>query len=105
MTKIIRALVALASIVSAIPSAQAATNWTSTNDLKGAAGTIIGILLIVAFVSCLILWLVGSLTKENNPAQSKWCFQAVWMVGIGLPVISLLFYLFIGADAVVTPKF
>jgi heme/copper-type cytochrome/quinol oxidase subunit 2 len=83
----------------------AQTTMTSVSDFKNAAGTIIAILLIVAFVSSLILWYVGTLQKENNPAASKWCFQAVWFTAIGLPFISLMFYMFVGSGAVVQAKF
>lgn len=93
----------LASIAATTP-AQAAT-WTSISDYRDSAGTIVGIILIAAFVACLILWLVGTLTKEQSPGASKWCFQAVWYVAIGFPLISLLFYTFVGGGAVATPKF
>jgi hypothetical protein len=45
------------------------------------------------------------LQKESNPASSKWCFQAVWFTAIGLPFISLMFYIFVGGDSVVSAKF
>jgi hypothetical protein len=72
---------------------------------KGAAGTIVAILLIVAFISSLILWYIGTLQKESNPAASKWCFQAVWFTAIGFPFVSLMFYMFAGGDTVVQAKF
>jgi hypothetical protein len=78
---------------------------TSVADFKNAAGTIVAILLIVAFVSSLILWYVGTLQKESNPAASKWCFQAVWFTAIGLPFISLMFYMFVGSGSVVQAQF
>ena len=108
MNPTIRSRFALASLVSLL-TAQAlraeGTDWTSVSDFRSAAGTIVAILILVAFVGAVILWYVGSLTKESNPAQSKWCFQAAWMVAIGLPTISLLFYIFVGKEAVVSPKF
>jgi hypothetical protein len=83
----------------------AQTSMTSVADFKNAAGTIVAILLIVAFVSSLILWYVGTLQKESNPAASKWCFQAVWFTAIGLPFISLMFYMFVGSGSVVQAQF
>lgn len=105
MTNTTRLKTALIAAIAAAPAAQAAETWRSVSDFRESAGMIVGIILIVAFVACLILWLVGTLTKEQNPAQSKWCFKAVWMVGIGLPLISLIFYMLIGDGAVVKPKF
>ena len=98
-------LIVPANLVGSWPLVLAQTNMTSVSDFKSAAGTIVAILLIVAFISSLILWYVGTLQKESNPAASKWCFQAVWFTAIGLPFISLMFYIFVGADSVVSAKF
>jgi ABC-type arginine transport system permease subunit len=92
-------------LAGSLPPVLAQTTMQSVGDFKNAAGTIVAILLIVAFVSSLILWYVGTLQKESNPASSKWCFQAVWFTAIGLPFISLMFYIFFGGDSVVSAKF
>jgi len=43
--------------------------------------------------------------KEQNPGTAKFCFFLVWMFAIGVPVVSLLFYIFIGASGTPTPSF
>lgn len=98
---------ALASLISfAITHvAQAQTSWTSISDFKDAAGTIVAIVVLIAFVLALILWVAGAMQKENNPGAANACFKTAWVVAIGLPAISMLFYMFVGRDAVVAPKF
>jgi hypothetical protein len=83
----------------------AQVNWTSVQDFKTGAGTIAGIITIVAWVLAIISWFVGVAQKENNPGQAKFCFFLVWMFAIGVPVVSLLFYIFIGASGTPTPNF
>src|ERR1700722_4003391 len=80
-------------------------NWTSVQDFKSGAGTIAGIITIVAWVLALISWFVGVAQKENNPGQAKFCFFLVWMFAIGVPVVSLLFYIFVGASGTPSPSF
>lgn len=105
----IRQRFALASLISLALShaaqAQTSTSWTSISDLRDAAGTIVAALILIAFVGALVLWIAGSMQKENNPGAATACFKTAWILVIGLPVISLFFYVFIGRDAVVTPKF
>ena len=83
----------------------AQVNWTSVQDFKSGAGTIAGIITIVAWVLAIISWFVGVTQKENNPGTAKFCFFLVWMFAIGVPVVSLLFYIFIGASGTPTPSF
>lgn len=83
----------------------AQVNWTSVQDFKSGAGTIAGIITIVAWVLAIISWFVGVAQKENNPGTAKFCFFLVWMFAIGVPVVSLLFYIFIGANGTPTPSF
>jgi hypothetical protein len=83
----------------------AQVNWTSVQDFKSGAGTIAGIITIVAWVLAIISWFVGVTQKENNPGTAKFCFFLVWMFAIGVPVVSLLFYIFIGASGTPTPNF
>ena len=83
----------------------AQVNWTSVQDFKTGAGTIAGIITIVAWVLAIISWFVGVSQKENNPGTAKFCFFLVWMFAIGVPVVSLLFYIFIGAAGTPTPSF
>ena len=83
----------------------AQVNWTSVQDFKTGAGTIAGIITIVAWVLAIISWFVGVTQKENNPGAAKFCFFLVWMFAIGVPVVSLLFYIFIGASGTPTPNF
>jgi len=83
----------------------AQVNWTSVQDFKTGAGTIAGIITIVAWVLAIISWFVGVTQKENNPGTAKFCFFLVWMFAIGVPVVSLLFYIFIGASGTPTPSF
>ena len=83
----------------------AQVQWTSVQDFKNAAGTIAGLLTIVAWVLAIIAWFVGAAQKEQNPSAAKFCFFLVWMFAIGVPVVSLLFYLFVGAEGTPTPNF
>lgn len=105
----IRQRFALASFISLALShaaqAQTSTSWTSVSDFKDAAGMIVAVLVILAFVGALILWIAGSMQKENNPGAATACFKTAWILAIGLPAISLLFYMFVGSSAVVAPKF
>lgn len=83
----------------------AQVQWTSIQDFKNAAGTIAGLLTIVAWVLAIIAWFVGAAQKEQNPSAAKFCFFLVWMFAIGVPVVSLLFYLFVGAEGTPSPNF
>lgn len=83
----------------------AQVQWTSVQDFKNAAGTIAGLLTIVAWVLAIIAWFVGASQKEQNPSAAKFCFFLVWMFAIGVPVVSLLFYIFVGAEGTPTPNF
>ena len=83
----------------------AQVNWTSVQDFKTGAGTIAAIITIVAWVLAIISWFVGVTQKENNPGAAKFCFFLVWMFAIGVPVVSLLFYIFIGANGTPTLQF
>lgn len=103
----IRQRFALSGLISLALShaAQAQTSWTSISDFKDAAGTIVAIVVLIAFVLALILWMAGAMQKENNPGAANACFKTAWVVAIGLPAISMLFYMFVGRDGVVAPKF
>jgi RsiW-degrading membrane proteinase PrsW (M82 family) len=94
---------AKASLLS--PAALAQVQWTSVQDFKNAAGTIAGLITIVAWVLAIIAWFVGVSQKEQNPSAAKFCFFLVWMFAIGVPVVSLLFYIFIGAEGTPSPSF
>ena len=83
----------------------AQVQWTSVQDFKNAAGTIAGLITIVAWVLAIIAWFVGTSQKEQNPSAAKFCFFLVWMFAIGVPVVSLLFYIFIGAEGTPSPSF
>lgn len=83
----------------------AQVQWQSVQDMKNGIGTMAGILVIVSWLLALIAWYVGASTRENNPAVSKYCFYVVWMFAIGGPVVSLVFYLFVGASGTPTPTF
>jgi hypothetical protein len=89
----------------ALPALLGQVNWTSVQDFKSGAGTIAGIITIVAWVLAIISWFVGVAQKEQNPGSAKFCFFLVWMFAIGVPVVSLLFYIFIGAAGTPTPNF
>lgn len=82
----------------------AQVEWTNVTDFKRGVGTLLAIIILVSFLSAVILWIIGTLAKDSNPGASKWCFQAAWMLAIGVPFISLMFYLFVGGDAVVKPS-
>jgi heme/copper-type cytochrome/quinol oxidase subunit 2 len=83
----------------------AQVQWQSVQDMKNGIGTMAGILVIVSWLLALIAWYVGASTRDNNPAVSKYCFYVVWMFAIGGPVVSLVFYLFVGASGTPTPTF
>ena len=97
---------AKASLLSpALAPVLAQVQWTSVQDFKNAAGVIAGLITIVAWVLAIIAWFVGTSQKEQNPSAAKFCFFLVWMFAIGVPVVSLLFYIFIGAEGTPTPSF
>jgi hypothetical protein len=83
----------------------AQVQWQSVQDMKNGIGTMAGILVIVSWLLALVAWYVGASTRDNNPAVSKYCFYVVWMFAIGGPVVSLVFYLFVGASGTPTPTF
>ena len=83
----------------------AQTQWSSVSDLKTGIGQIAGMLIIISWLLALIAWFVGAAAKENNPAMSKYCFYIVWMFAIGGPAVGLMFKLFAGTGATVTPTF
>lgn len=83
----------------------AQVNWTSVQDFKTGAGTIAAIITIVAWVLAIIAWFVGVSQKESNPGTAKYCFFLVWMFAIGVPLVSLLFYIFIGSSGTPTLNF
>src|ERR1700676_4162371 len=83
----------------------AQVQWQTVQDMKNGIGQMAGILVIVSWLLALIAWYVGASTRENNPGVSKYCFYVVWMFAIGGPVVSLVFYLFVGASGTPTPTF
>ncbi|HWA09503.1 MAG TPA: hypothetical protein VG838_08650 [Opitutaceae bacterium] len=83
----------------------AQVQWQTVQDMKNGVGTMAGILVIVSWLLALVAWYVGASTRDNNPAVSKYCFYVVWMFAIGGPVVSLVFYLFVGASGTPTPSF
>jgi hypothetical protein len=83
----------------------AQTQWKSTEDLKEGIGKIAGIIIAISFLVALISYFVGAATKTTNPAASKAAFYIVWTFAIGGPVVSLIFYIFAGADSVSQPSF
>lgn len=89
----------------AVVAPLAQVQWQTVQDMKTGIGTMAGILVIVSWLLALIAWYVGASTRENNPGVSKYCFYVVWMFAIGGPVVSLVFYLFVGASGTPTPTF
>jgi hypothetical protein len=85
--------------------ADSATQWTSTSDLKAAAGKIIGIMVVVGFVASLVLWYAGTAQKEQDPGAAAKCFKAAWMSAIGPLVIGLIYAVVGLSAAVATPTF
>jgi hypothetical protein len=83
----------------------AQTQWDNVDALKQGVGKIAGILIIISWLLALLAWFVGAASKESNPAMSKYCFYIVWMFAIGGPVVGLVFKMFAGNSAAVTPTF
>ncbi|MFI5337710.1 MAG: hypothetical protein ACHQ5A_13055 [Opitutales bacterium] len=106
MNTILKYTAAKASaLLPSFPAVLAQTQWSSVSDLKTGVGQIAGMLIIISWLFALIAWFVGAAAKESNPAMSKYCFYIVWMFAIGGPVVGLIFKLFAGTGAAVTPTF
>lgn len=93
------------ALLHAFPVCLGQAKWESVDSLKAGVGQIAGILIIISWLLALLAWFVGAASKESNPAMSKYCFYIVWMFAIGGPVVGLVFKLFAGDSAVVTPTF
>lgn len=77
----------------------------SKADLKGAVGSLGGIIIIISWLAALVGFITGMIKREADPSGSKNAFMFAAGIAMAGPVVGVIFYLFFGSGGTPTPSF
>lgn len=74
-------------------------------DLKSSLGTVIGLLILFAYVAALVLYIAGVMKKNSDPSGATDSIKTAAWLAAGTTIVTVLFVAFGNSGAVVDANF